>query len=415
MSHVVTYEYGALYYGAGESLTHAQWEDLVAFRAYGGNERYFDVVHRGIQFRSYVGVLTVGRLTIEVLPKLDAARLDEGWWRGRLLDMLGVVHGLTAHHPSTSHLRTRPNNVLEFYLAHFAVAMTRLLRGGLVKQYRARSGNRTALRGRLAVGRHVRENGAHRERFFVADAAYDYDHALNRVLRTALRVARKVAPAAPLRQTLAELELGFPELPPITVDAAWFDRLHYTVRTAAYRPAEELARLLLLNVQPGLERGERPVVALLVDMNRLWEGFVVASLRRYGVRDVEFAAQYRGVFWRGTQSVHLQPDILVRREDTPLAVLDVKWKQTERPSSAELYQLYAYAHHFGVPRVALLYPTLAGDGAQVQGLYGDFTRCDLLHLPTAEGDVDTWMETIAGHVNTWLQLPDCAPPRQSAT
>ena len=38
---------------------------------------YFDLVHNGVQFKNYVGVLHMQRLTIEILPKADNHPSDE--------------------------------------------------------------------------------------------------------------------------------------------------------------------------------------------------------------------------------------------------------------------------------------------------------------------------------------------------
>lgn len=81
---------------------------------------------------------------------------------------------------------------------------------------------------------------------------------------------------------------------------------------------------------------------------------------------------------------------------------------TEKPNNGDLYQLYAYASHFGVKRVALIYPaTKIGhfmhidekEGvAAVQlelGKYANDVRCDVLRLPVSKKPLADWMSVLA--------------------
>nr|WP_256366203.1 McrC family protein [Lewinella sp. W8] len=385
-------------------LSKPELEALTAFHACGGH-RYYDLIHRGVKFKSYVGVLRVGKLTIEVLPKLDNHGGPD-FWRNRLLDMLAVVPSVTALHPTSSHLRTRPNSILEHYLLLYANELEVLLRGGLAKAYHGRTGNRTALRGRLVMSRHLTENLVHKERFFVEDTVYDYDHPLNRILGQALRLAGRLATTASLRNRLGALSLRFPDLPdqwPITEET--FSRLRYDRRTEAYRPAVQIARLLLLNYHPDLRSGRRDVLALLFDMNKLWEGFLLQSLRRF-LPAFRVSGRTRAKYWQG-RGIHagLEPDLAIYREESLVALLDAKWKvpKRDRPSPADLQQLFTYAGHFGADRVALVYPSASATRTQVPGA---FVRtgavADLLWLPVGETTTRAWMAQIAGEVGEWL-------------
>ena len=51
--------------------------------------KYFTIGHNGIVFKNYVGVIQVGGLTIEILPKADKkADADKNLWQSVLLNML---------------------------------------------------------------------------------------------------------------------------------------------------------------------------------------------------------------------------------------------------------------------------------------------------------------------------------------
>jgi 5-methylcytosine-specific restriction endonuclease McrBC regulatory subunit McrC len=103
----------------------------------------------------------------------------------------------------------------------------------------------------------------------------------------------------------------------------------------------------------------------------------------------------------------LKPDLLIKRDGLPVAILDAKWKlqTSDRPAPADLQQLYTYAHHFSVPRIALLYPQLIGARPQVQGRFLESnTEATLLRIPVQDQNINTWMEAIANQVNDWMTV-----------
>src|SRR6188508_3210068 len=69
-------------------LTEAAFDALVRFNQR-NEDQFFTVRHRSLKFANYVGVLQVGGLTLEVLPKADRGGADDKKrWRDALIDML---------------------------------------------------------------------------------------------------------------------------------------------------------------------------------------------------------------------------------------------------------------------------------------------------------------------------------------
>ena len=54
--------------------------------------KYYTIIHKGVLFSSYVGVIQIGGLTIEILPKADNSENPDKkrTWRDVLLSMLKV-------------------------------------------------------------------------------------------------------------------------------------------------------------------------------------------------------------------------------------------------------------------------------------------------------------------------------------
>ena len=378
---------------------------------YGSGSPAFRLLHRGIQARSLVGVIQVGDLVLEILPKADRADAagDTHAWRGQLIAMLRVVHGLRLRAPTESRLALRPGALLHLYFELLVTEVERLLRRGLVRQYRRELNQSPALKGRLELVRHLRRNLVHPERFTVEHDVYDRRHVIHEILAAALQLVAQLNRDSPLASRLAALQLDFPEQAGITVTPALFERLAPKLTTRKFAPyarALHIAELLLLHQHPDLHGGRRKVLALLFDMNALWERFVVACLRRE-LREDGFAveAQAATPFWRcGPAAVSLRPDILVTRGAQRLA-LDTKWKvlpEGHTPSAADLRQLYAYHHYFDCSASALVYP---GAGGLRQGAFAK-TRHDapgpelahVLQIPVVAHDARRWRACIGAAV-----------------
>lgn len=65
-------------------FTQGHYNDLVKFNDIYGN-KYLTIRRREICFRSYVGVIQIGDLAIEILPKADNVREDKYKWQNALI------------------------------------------------------------------------------------------------------------------------------------------------------------------------------------------------------------------------------------------------------------------------------------------------------------------------------------------
>jgi 5-methylcytosine-specific restriction enzyme subunit McrC len=64
------FEYQKLKYDENQDFKKHHFDAMVLFNEKNQN-KYFTIVHKGVLFNSYVGVLQIGGLTIEILLKAD--------------------------------------------------------------------------------------------------------------------------------------------------------------------------------------------------------------------------------------------------------------------------------------------------------------------------------------------------------
>ena len=413
---ITVFEHGILRTDQGEHrLTNGQLEALQLF--YGENGvPYYSLIHHGVRFNEYVGVIQVGKTVIEVLPKADKANPhDKGvkkTWRNVLIGMLHAVGIIDIHAPSNSNLRLRSNSILDLYFELFIKEAEYLLHRGLVKKYRKTEGNRTALRGSIQFAKHISQNWVHQERFYVRHTTYDNEHDIHAILYKALKLLSYINTNVQLNSSLGTLLLDFPEQHDIRITEALFDKIALDRKTEPYRNALEIAKLILLNYHPDVNIGTNNVLALMFNMNVLWEQFVYVSLRKHKARSTTIAAQNTKNFWKPSSGYRskMKPDIVLNKGTEGCVVLDTKWKNLNgyNPSPEDLRQMFVYMKYYGAKKVALVYP--GAENRNQSGQYYDHSSQDSQHLSNeecsvitigVEKDVKIWQERIGQYINNW--------------
>ena len=384
----------------GESFSHDQ---LKSFQNFYGEKGvpYFTLIHNGIKFNEYVGVIQVGDTVIEVLPKTDKSN-DANEWRKMLIQMLKVVVVFDIHAPTTSQLNLKSNSILDLYFEMFIQNVEYLLHSGLVKKYKKVEGNSTALKGAIVFPKHIRQNITHQERFYIRSTVYNVEFDLHKILYKTIILISKINTNPELQSRIGELLLNFPEMPDIKVTENTFTKIHYDRKTLSYQGAIDIAKLLLLQYHPNISTSRNNVLALMFDMNLLWEKFVYVSLKKHKDSPTIITAQNSKRFWQsktGNKST-IRPDIVINNNQQQCLVLDTKWKNLngKNPSLEDLRQMYVYHEYFNATQVGLIYPdskTSISSGRYLDPKTGTESdrKCKVILL-AIESDIKLWQKNI---------------------
>ncbi|WP_223605693.1 McrC family protein [Chryseobacterium sp. OSA05B] len=372
---------------------------------YGDYSPFFKLIRGGVKFNQHVGVLKVGKTTIEVLPKADGN--DKDTWRQLLIDMIKTVWGFDIKVSSSADLKLKSNSILDLYFELYTKELEYLLHRGLIKRYNKKEGNLYALKGALQFSKHISQNLVHQERFYVKYSNYDINHKVHCILYKALKLINQTNNRPDLKSRIGALLLNFPEMNDLKITESTFDNIVYDRKNLHYEKALQIAKLLLLNYHPDVSKGRDHVLALMFDMNRLWEQFVYVVLKReLKVTDFKVRSQVSKEFWRsetGTKS-RMKPDIVLESRDNTI-VLDTKWKNLYDggPSSEDLRQMYAYHHYYKASKTALIYP--GEEEKLIKGKYspihGDSNisdnTCGIAFIST-HTDVVVWKKNIVSFI-----------------
>lgn len=350
------------------------------------NDSIIRLIHRRgqpmIQATQYVGVLRLGHTTIQVLPKMYRSGVSNPHEQARdatanLLHLLAYADQVPLREQQAAELARRESDWFEILTALFATHSYAAWLRGPVRGYQQVESELPVLKGRWRISEQMR----HPERGHTFAVAYDefsVDTPLNRVFRFVVERLWRMTRSSTSRRILGELRLAMEEvsLPavvtPADADPALLNRL-----SAPLLPLLNLARLFLEGGALQLTGGATASFAFLLDMNRLFEGFVAGFLLRHraavlppALQGCRLAVQAQGATRylarvEGRGVFRLEPDILFQAESAIPLIIDTKYKRLDPAqrnlgvSQNDVYQMYAYTQRYDCLRVVMIYPQTA--------------------------------------------------------
>ncbi|ARV12010.1 hypothetical protein BTO09_06465 [Gilvibacter sp. SZ-19] len=320
------------------------------------NNQYFKVGHRNVISQNYVGVVQIDGLTIEILPKIDRSSQNKEDWQKALIEMLKATKNIKVKQVGNAQVNKQSIHLLDIYFEWYLNELQVLIHRGLIRQYYREQNNLSVLKGKLVFAKHISKNLVHKERFYTEHQTYERDHLIHQVLRKALDIVIRLSKGTYLYSPSKIVELEFPETSKIKVDQQTFNRIPLNRKTKQYQTALEIARLIILNFAPNITKGNENMLALLFNMNSLWESYVLGKLKK-AVKETNYSVhgQESQAFWN---SRRVRPDIVIKQENKVVYIIDTKWKvpSFSKPSLDDLRQMYVYNMYWDCPKSMLLYP-----------------------------------------------------------
>jgi len=351
---------------------------------------------------SEVGALNLGTLSIDIRPKLPIDRLlfmlsyamQRGRWRDVPFD-----YG-------------ERSSLLEAIVPGFVAQVRRALARGVLQGYRVEEEALPTIRGRLRFDDQLRKRYG---RFPPAEVRYDdftEDIDENRLLKAAIaRLGRLRLRSATTRRSLRAFDETLGSVRTIEYDARQIPEITWTRLNDRYRPAVELARLILRSTSFDLSHGGVRSSAFLIDMNTVFEDFVVIALREeLRLSERAFPQGNRGHWLRLDTAgrISLKPDISWWDGPRCRFVGDIKYKKVKADGvlHPDLYQLLAYTIAANLPGGLLIYA--AGEDEPVMHeivTIGKRLEVVTLDLAGTPDEVLAQVEQVAGLVTALTPQP----------
>lgn len=350
---IQVFEYQKLRYDDSGIFRKNHFDAMVKFNELHQN-KYFTIVHKGIRFGSYVGVIQIGGLTIEILPKADNnENADKNLWQNILLNMLKVCKHIQVESISETQLKKRYHSILDVYFELYLNEVERLVKKGMIKKYRKNQSNQNALKGKLLFAQNIQQNLVHKERFYCEHPVYDKNHLLHQILYKGLLVLKTFIKDS-LKDKLNRLLFEFQDFENINIRKNHFNKIIIDRKNHDYQKAIDIAKIIILNYSPSLNYGNDNLLTLLFDMNALWEEYIFRILQKHKTDEIEVSFQNSDKFW---ENKRIRPDIVLKTKNETF-VIDTKWKiiEANNPSDDDLKQMFVYNLHWKAEKTLLLYP-----------------------------------------------------------
>ena len=308
-----------------------------------------------IQARNYVGVLqTKSGLTIEILPKI-ADKNDAERSKAVFIKMLRTLKNFPFKISNLASLKTQNLPLLEIFISMFLCELEALVKKGIKSDYVALEENLNFLKGKLNINEQIKRNSIHKERFYVGYSEFLSDIKINRIIKTTLKFLYKKSNSSKNQQKIRELLFIFDEVSECEDYKNFFAKLVINRQVRHYEQTLLWCKIFLLNNSFTPHKGDDLALALLFDMNALFESYVGNFIKKKFSGTILQHSEKHLV--EEPKSFKLRPDIFLKGK----FIADTKWKivsSRDDISQADLYQLYAYGKKHECDKLHLIYPKI---------------------------------------------------------
>ena len=201
------------------------------------------------------------------------------------------------------------------------------------------------MRGRIRFGDQIRRRFSIPLPIEVAFDEFTEDIEENRLLKTAIhRLGHTFIRSEAARREVRSLRPAFTTVGLGSYRRGEVPEVRYTGLNGHYRPAVEMARLIIDNSSLELLHGKVAGASLLIDMNKVFERFLYVALREaLGLPESQWRHEKRLDLDEG-KHIKMYPDLSWWAGSRPLFVGDAKYKKLEPQGfeHADIYQMLAY-------------------------------------------------------------------------
>lgn len=314
---------------------------------------------------------------IQILPKIELVDSQIEKSKTILKNMLSEVHDIRPKEISEADLEQTDLPLHEWIIQRFLEELEQLIHHGLKRDYELVQDEQPYLKGRLLVQQQI-NHGVGKDHLF----AIEYDEFLfngieNRLIKTALIYALEMTRndhSIVIGHDFAELMHDIPMChDPVESLGQWREGKLFM----QYEDIKPWCELILLNINPSFQYGERRGMSLLFSMPQLFEKYVAKKLQtqlKPGHRLKIQASQQTLVSHTPKNRVlqnwfALEPDLAVYKGGDCQVILDTKWKFIHQEkanssekygiSQADLYQMQAYGNKYlgQKGQLVLIYPS----------------------------------------------------------
>lgn len=310
-----------------------------------------------LKLDKHVGVIeTPCGTRIEILPKHHETGDVVHESRALLQRMIATSFNLPTREVGPADLRLFNAPLTEWIMGRFLAALEHLVKTGIRFDYTRVEKEQRFLRGQLDTVRQMRQPPGRQHFFQIRHDVFDPNGAENRLLKLALELVSKSTRDSTNWKLAGELRSLMREICSSKDVKQDFKQWRDERLMGHYRPIRPWCELILGQQMPMSVAGNWRGLSLLFPMDKLFEKYVAAWLRRSVPASIHLRSPATSEYLTvhdGDKMFRLEPDLLLE-SDTEKWVLDTKWKKLDatdrgnkyKLSQDDFYQLFAYGKKY---------------------------------------------------------------------
>ena len=335
----------------------------------------------GITTCAHVGIIRFADFQLNILPKIIGE--EDSLCLENLMFMLRYTRKLEIHSMDSAEISQTKQPFLEVLIAHYANILLNALQRHIPHQYETREDNLPTVKGRILFAKNHLVNAANLARTYCQFDEFTSDNLLNQTLKFVSHTLQKLTGVSQTRQKLLKINAVYEDVTLHPVAYAETQKIILNRNQTMFKEPLELAQMFLQNSAISLHNHTFSNLAILFDMNKLFEEFVATALEKAFPGQVQTQKSRTIIDSIGgyaNTSYSIRPDILFQNDtiiDTKYKILDLP---NNKPSEADIYQMLTYSKFYGIKNIMLCYPTYQKNYKPLSVLTDDSCTISLLTL-----------------------------------
>ena len=335
----------------------------------------------GITTRAHVGIIQFADFQLNILPKIIGQ--EASVCLENLMFMLRYTKKLNIHTMDSAEISKTKQPFLEILIAHYANILLNALQRHIPHHYETKEENLPAVRGHILFAKNQMVNMGNLARVYCQFDEFTSDNLLNQTFKFVAQALCLLTAVPATRARLNKILAIYEDVELKAISYAQAKKILLNRNQLIFKDVLDLALLFLQHSTISLHNKTFTNLAILFDMNKLFEEFVAAALEKAFPGQVQTQKSLTiidSIDGYVNTSYSIRPDILFRNDtiiDTKYKILDLP---DNKPSDADIYQMLAYNRFFNRRNILLCYPTLKQHYSQTTIFENTSIRLSLLTL-----------------------------------
>lgn len=325
-----------------------------------------------IKFINYVGIISVGNLVIEILPKISITN-DIVKDRKILMFMLSKCNKLSVNINEALETNIVNQSLIDILAKVFTKKLLLELQRGLYLEYVSQENSLNRIKGKVLVTQNAKMNYRDKSKVYCQYDEFTENNIFNSILLKATNLLLVIVNNPIVKRELNIIKNLLNDVDDIYIPLELINNYKLNKKNERFKEVFILVKLILSNSTMNKSIGKENGFSILFEMNYLYEEYIGILLKEV-IEDktIEVNTQEKSKYLlrnknTGRNEIALKPDVVIYQDNKPKIIIDTKWKSAsiggkEIYSQGDIYQMYAYITTYKeAEKCILLYPKVAED------------------------------------------------------